>query len=83
MTQAGSTRRVTVVRRTDCSHGVAAIAAISALAERLSVSIVIDEVLVRSEAEARAHRCLGSPTILIDGLDVEPTARGATSFALT
>jgi hypothetical protein len=62
---------------------VAAIAAISALADRLGVSIVIDEVLVRTKAEARAHRCIGSPTILINGVDVEPTARGVTSFAVT
>jgi len=74
---------VTVVRRSDCSHGVLAVAAIRALADVLSVPIRVREIAVESEEDARANRCLGSPTVLINGKDVEPTARGLTSFGTT
>ncbi len=79
----GVARRVTVVRRPDCAHGLAALTAIKDMADRLGLPVVVEEVLVDSEADARASRCLGSPTILIDGRDVEPSARGRVSFGLT
>jgi hypothetical protein len=75
--------RVTVVRRGDCSHGVQAIAAIKRLADELRIPIQVEEVLVRTDEEARASGCLGSPTVLLGGKDVEPDARGRTSFGVT
>ena len=76
-------RMVTVVRRSDCSHGVLAVAAIRALADALAVSICVREITVESDEGARANRCLGSPTVLINGNDVEPAARARTSFGAT
>ena len=76
-------RRVTVVRRGDCSHGVQAIASIKRLAHELRIPIQVEEVLVRIDEEARASGCLGSPTVLLGGKDVEPGARGRTSFGVT
>ena len=37
---------------------------------------------VTTEEEARARRFLGSPTVRVDGLDVEVRARERTDFAL-
>jgi hypothetical protein len=81
--QGSRPREVTVVRRDDCRHAPAAVAAIQALADALGVSIVIEQVLVQTDEEARATRCIGSPTVLINGHDVEPGARGPTSFGTT
>jgi hypothetical protein len=75
--------RVTVVRRGDCSHGVQAIAAIKRLADDLRIPIRVEEVLVQTDEQARASGCLGSPTVLLGGKDVEPDARGWTSFGVT
>jgi len=37
---------------------------------------------VESDEEAREARFLGSPSVRVDGVDVEPAARGRTDFAL-
>jgi len=81
--EGGRGPRVTVVRRGDCSHGVQTIAAVKRLADALRIPIQVEEVFVRTDEEARASGCLGSPTVLLGGQDVEPGARGRTSFGVT
>ncbi len=39
------------------------------------LNILIDPILINTEEEARTNRFLGSPTIKIDGVDLEPSAR--------
>ena len=43
----------------------------------------IDEVQVSTQSEAEAIRFVGSPSIRINGSDVEPWARNAKVFALS
>jgi hypothetical protein len=76
-------RTVTVVMRRDCSHGVAAVAAVKALATTLGLPIRIEEIHVETDEDARVQRCLGSPTIRVNGQDVEPDARERTGFGGT
>jgi hypothetical protein len=76
-------RRVTVVRRSDCPHGALAVEAITRLADDLGIAIRVEDVLVRADEEAEAHQCLGSPTVLVAGQDVEPAARGRRTFGVT
>ncbi len=76
-------RTVTLVRRSDCSHGQAGVAAVTALASRLGIGVSIEQVIVATDEEATAARCIGSPTVLIHGQDVEPDARGISSFGVT
>lgn len=74
---------VTVLRRPDCAHGELAITAIKRLAEELRVLLHVDDILVETDQEARARGCLGSPTVLVGGRDVDPDARGKTEFGVT
>ena len=76
-------RLVTVVRRSDCSHGVLAMSAFKELAGALGIPIQVEDVLVETDEDARARSCLGSPTVLVGGQDVEPAARGRTYFGVT
>jgi hypothetical protein len=76
-------RLVTVVRRADCAHGQQAVAAVTRLAHRLGLPLQVRDVVIRTEEEARSTRCLGSPTVLVAGRDVEPAARERTAFGLT
>jgi hypothetical protein len=48
-----------------------------------SFDVEIHDVEVRSEAEAQRLRFLGSPTIRIDGVDIEPSAEERTEFSLS
>ncbi|MFI4943309.1 MAG: hypothetical protein ACHP85_08600 [Burkholderiales bacterium] len=43
----------------------------------------MEDVVIASDDEAKAHRCLGSPTVLVAGNDVEPEARLRTEFGVT
>ena len=76
-------RQVTVVRRADCGHGKHAVLAIRRLARDLAVRIRVDDVVIQTDHDARIQHCLGSPTVLVDGRDVEASARGRTSFGVT
>ena len=79
----GHERRVTLVRRHDCSHGRQAAVAIKRLADRLAIRIQLEDVVIQTDDEAHLRRCLGSPTVLVAGRDVEPSARARTSFGVT
>ncbi len=48
------------------------------LEERTSVRLV----QVKTDDEAQRLRFLGSPTVRVDGTDVDPSAVGATTFGL-
>ena len=74
---------VTVLRRPDCAHGELAITAIKRIADELRILVHVDDVLVETDQEARARGCLGSPTVLVGGRDVDPDARGKTEFGVT
>jgi hypothetical protein len=74
---------VSVVRRHDCSHGPPAIEAIVRVAEQLGLAIRVEDVVITTDDEAMAHRCLGSPTVLVADNDVEPEARARTAFGVT
>jgi hypothetical protein len=76
-------RTVSVVRRVDCLHGPMAIAAITRLASKLGLAIQLQDVVIAGDDDAGASRCLGSPTVLVAGLDVEPDARRRTDFGAT
>ena len=47
------------------------------------LDVDIHEVEVRNESEAQSLRFLGSPTIRIDGVDIEPSAEERTEFSLS
>lgn len=74
-------RIVTVLRDSDC--GSDAITRVKQVAARLGIDITIEEVIVENEAQAKALNWPGSPTVRIKGLDIDPRARGNTSYAMT
>jgi hypothetical protein len=43
--------------------------------EELGLEVVIDQVQVRDQSEAAAQGFLGSPSVQIDGKDIEPARR--------
>ena len=51
-------------------------------AELEGVEVEVEGVLVESDKEARTQRFIGSPTIRVEGNDVEPAAADRTEFAV-
>ncbi len=43
----------------------------------------VEEVEVTTQADAERLRFLGSPTVQVDGVDIEPSAQGRTDYALS
>jgi hypothetical protein len=73
-------KAVTVLKDVDC--GGPAVARLKELAVQLGLEVQIVEVIVTTQEEADRHRYLGSPTVQINGLDIDPKARVRTSFGL-
>jgi hypothetical protein len=48
----------------------------------LGLDLEIDKVLVAAREEAEELRCIGSPTVQINGVDIDPGARDSIRFGL-
>jgi len=53
------------------------------LVRAVAPNATIEEVEIKTQQDALRMRFLGSPTILVDGVDVEPGARARTDFGFT
>ena len=51
-------------------------------AKELGLDIDFQYVAITTREQAREHRHLGSPTIQINGLDIEPAARNVDQFGI-
>jgi hypothetical protein len=49
----------------------------------MGIPIQLDQVLVTTQDQADELRFLGSPTVQINGQEVDPAARTATAFGFT
>lgn len=58
-------------------------ALVQAVADEIGVPIEMSEIRIESEDDARRERMLGSPTIQVDGLDIDPAARSRADFAMS
>lgn len=74
---------VTVVHLERCAATPATLDHIRQAAWDLGIQISLELVVVSTQAEAEKHRHLGSPTVRIGGLDIEPAARQVHSYGLT
>ena len=77
-TGAGGTVQVRVLSSVGCANALPTVERIRQVAQDLGVPIELTTVVVTTREEAQALRFLGSPTVQLDGRDVEPAARGAT-----
>ena len=74
--------KVEVVYFDGCPNHEALLAHLRELLSSVSASTDIDLVRVEDTEAAERERFLGSPTLRIDGEDVEPGADGRTDFGL-
>lgn len=48
----------------------------------LGLAVTIEKVLMTSQEQAIQLRCLGSPTVQINGVDIDPATRESLFFGL-
>lgn len=75
--------QVRVVYFEGCPNHKPAVDLVRSVADEVGVPIEIESVLVETPEQARVERMLGSPTIQVDGVDIDPTARSRDDFAFS
>ena len=70
-----------------CSEGCAntppTVELVKNVAQDLNISVNVEMVMVGTQEQAHELRFLGSPTVQIDGRDIEPSASDSVAFGLT
>jgi hypothetical protein len=74
--------RVEILARKDCDNRAMAVIVVERVAAEMGIPIALEEINMTSEAQAKKRRFLGSPSVRVDGLDVEPGMADSTDFTL-
>lgn len=75
--------KVQILYFVGCPNHVPAVELVRSVASKVGNDISIEEVEVKQRDDVASLKFLGSPTILIDGLDVEPAARHRTDYGFS
>ncbi|MFP6583578.1 MAG: cation transporter [Candidatus Hydrogenedentota bacterium] len=73
-------KRVEIFYFEGCPNHPPAVRYVERMVAALELDVTIEEVEVHGPEDANALRFLGSPSIRVDGLDIEPEARTRTGF---
>ncbi len=66
-----------------CPHHAPTVALIKQVVATLGMDTQIEEVEVTSREDAVSKRFLGSPTVLVNGVDIDPRAHDRTDYGLS
>jgi hypothetical protein len=80
--RASRTVRVEVLARRDCPARELALSLVDEAIFATGVPARVDVTDVVTEDQARRRRFLGSPTVRVDGRDVDPSADGRSDYSL-
>jgi len=75
--------QVTVVSLEKCSATQPTIKLVQETAKELGQNIDFKHVIVKTQEDANKYRHIGSPTVQINGIDIDPQARNITQFGIT
>lgn len=64
--------RIEILAREDCPNRGMAILVVERVVDEIGVPAEIDVVDMADDDDAQEHRAFGSPTVLVDGRDVDP-----------
>ena len=75
--------RVDILQFDDCPNVGPTVERVRGVAARLGVEIDLHVVNVASHQDALRQRFLGSPTVRVDGVDIDPSAQTRSDFGLS
>lgn len=75
--------RVVVVSTADCTNTPPTMRLIEETARELGLAVDISRQIVTTQDEAERYRFIGSPTVQVDGLDLQPEMRKNPRFGFT
>lgn len=79
----GQPMEIKVLHTEGCQGTPGAIELIEDVAAGMGALVRLEQILVESPEQAMEQRFLGSPTVLVNGLDVDPAARKNTAYGFT
>lgn len=79
----GNKMSVEVLGIKGCEAAAESIGLVKSVAQSMGVDPDLQIIVVESAEQARRERFLGSPTVRIDGLDIEPIARDVKFYGVT
>ena len=74
--------RIEILAREDCPHLGMALVVVERVVDETGIPAEIEVVEVESDSDAEEHRVLGSPTVLVDGRDVDPEPNLHADFSV-
>ena len=75
--------RIAVLYFDGCPNHVPTVARVKQVVADLGLQVGIEEIQVTSLEDAQRLRFFGSPTVLVNGVDIEPSAQGRTTYGLS
>jgi len=75
--------KVKVVSLEKCSSTNLTISLVNEVAKEMGVEIGFEHVIVKTHGDAIKNRHIGSPTVQVNGLDIDPGAREINQFGIT
>lgn len=81
-TSIASVFNVKVLYLAGCRSAPLTIKLVQKMAEKLGIPVALEEILVTSAEQAAELKFPGSPTVRINGMDIEPLARSVNYFGL-
>lgn len=79
----GGAVQVKILGSEGCANTPPTVELVKNVAQDLNIPVIIETLMVGTQEQARELRFLGSPTVQIEGLDIEPSARDSLAFGLT
>lgn len=74
---------VKVLSAHGCGNTPPTVALVEAVAAELSLSIDLSQLVLTGPEEVSRHRFYGSPTVQVNGLDIDPDMRNQLSYGFT
>lgn len=74
--------KIKVLSIEGCANTPLAISCIEELAKELGIPIHIAKLQIKTQEEAIRNRFFGSPTIQINGVDIDPEKRESTAYGI-
>ncbi len=74
--------RLDILYFAECPHYRPTVELVHQVVAELGVQAEVREVRIQDREEAERLRFVGSPSVRVDGVDIEPAARGQTEFAI-
>ena len=75
--------KVRVLHLAECPATPATVRLVEEVARTLGAAINLESILVETPEQAQALAFLGSPTVQVEGRDIEPELRSRQDFGLT